>query len=216
MERFVSGPEVAIEAIAWNSADVEILAVFDKPDSLDGPYFEETIYVTPSRLDARLLADAAATLERAVAALGITNGPIHAELRIEARRPVVIEIANRTIGGLCGRSLRFGLMGTSLEVLVLRQALGMKKSMRREKAAAGVLMVPIPRRGVLQRIDGVDAALGVPGITEFEQTIPNGTAMVPVPEGNRYLAFLFAHGPDPLTVESSLRSGWQALEVVVD
>jgi hypothetical protein len=148
--------------------------------------------------------------------LGITQGPVHAELRVDRGRPIVIEVANRTIGGLCGRALRFGLMRTPLEVLVLRQALGLTKPMRRERSASGVLMLPIPRRATLNHIAGVEKALAVPGITGFEQTIPSGAPLVPVPEGNRYLAFLFARGSDPDAVERSLRQGWRALEVVLD
>lgn len=206
VEEFIPGPEVAVEGMLWNG-ELEVLGVFDKPDPLDGPYFEETIYVTPSRLHPEILDEVLATTGRAAAALGLAQGPIHAELRVTDGNVLVIELAARTIGGLCGRSLRFGLMGTSLEVLVLRQALGMRRrGLRREQDASGVMMLPIPAAGTLHAVRGQDRALAVPGIIDLELTMTIGSQLVPLPEGDRYLGFLFARAATPEEVEESLRA----------
>jgi biotin carboxylase len=215
VERFVPGAEVAVEAIMRDGA-FEPLAVFDKPDPLDGPYFEETIYVTPSRLPADALAAIEREAGRAAAALGLREGPVHAELRVSnAGEPVVLELAARSIGGLCSRSLRFGL-GVSLEELILRHALGLPLDVRREDRAAGVMMLPIPRAGVLRRVGGVDAARAVEGIGGVEITVANGRAVRPLPEGDRYLGFIFAKADTPGAVESALREAHARLEVEIE
>jgi hypothetical protein len=206
VERFVAGVEVAVEAMAWDGT-LEILAIFDKPEPLDGPFFEETIYVTPTRHPPEVVDDILDATRRAARALGITQGPVHAEIRVSDGRAIVIEVAARSIGGLCGRSLRFGLMGTSLEVMILRQALGMRKAgLRREPGASGVLMVPIPSAGVLEGFDGVDAMLAIPGVTGFEPAIPIGEQVTPLPEGDRYLGFVFARAASAAEVEGALSS----------
>lgn len=205
VERFTPGSEVAVEAIIWDG-DLEVLAILDKPEPLDGPFFEETIFVTPSRHSAADQAQITDVTRRAAHALGLTHGPVHAEVRIHDGQATVIEIAARSIGGLCGRSLRFGLMGTSLEVMILRQALGMRKiGLRREKTAVGVLMVPIPGEGTLECFDGVEDTLAIPGVTLFEPAIPLGERVIPLPEGDRYLGFVFARAPHPDDVTSALR-----------
>lgn len=208
VERFVSGPEVAVEASVWDGR-LEVLAVFDKPEPLDGPYFEETIYVTPSRLsEAEEVVD---LVRRAASALGLTHGPVHAEVRVEDGRPTLIEIAARSIGGLCGRALRFGLMGSSLEALILAQALGMQTSPHRQPRASGVLMVPTPKTGTLRGFDGIEATLDLPGITAFEPSIAVGDTVMPPPEDGRYLGFVFAGGANPEAVTESLRSAKRTL-----
>ena len=209
VERFVPGPEVAVEAMAWGD-HLEILAIFDKPDPMDGPYFEETIYVTPSRRTDTT--EIEHLVGRAASALGITHGPVHAEVRIEDGTPTLVEIAARSIGGLCGRSLRFGLMGSTLEMMILRQALAMEKpGLRRERTAAGVLMVPIPRSGVLLGFEGVAETQAIPGVTGFEQTIPAGELVRALPEGDRYLGFVFARSETPEAVETALRAARDTL-----
>jgi len=215
VERFVPGPEVAVEGML-HDGELRVLAVFDKPDPLDGPAFEETIYVTPSRLGAGDLAAAHSAVGAATRALGLRQGPIHAEVRVHQGRASVIEVAARTIGGLCARTLAFGA-GRSLEELVIAEALGIELGdLDRRAGAAGVLMVPIPRAGILRGVDGRDRALAVPGITDFEVTIALGRAVAPVPEGNRYLAFVFASGDRPEDVEQALRRAWACIDVRVD
>lgn len=210
-EEFLPGPEVAVEGLVWDG-ELEILAIFDKPDPLDGPTFEETIYVTPTRLPSDTVDEVESLVDRGVAALGLTNGPVHAEIRLGGGHPRLVEVAARSIGGLCGRSLRFGLMDTSLEVVILRQALGMRKpSLRRQPGAAGVMMLPIPGSGRLEGVSGRDEATSVPGITGLEITIPIGGQVVPLPEGDRYLGFLFARGDTPSEVEEALRTAHRAL-----
>jgi biotin carboxylase len=195
---------------------LEVLAIFDKPDPLDGPFFEETIYVTPSRQPALVQASLAATVTAAAAALGLREGPVHAELRVGADgRPVVIEVAARSIGGLCSRALRFGA-GVSLEEVIVRHAVGKGlDGLRREAQASGVMMLPIRARGVLERVSGQDEARAVDGVVGLEITIPVGRSVVPLPEGDRYLGFVFARGPTPAGVELALRKAEAALDIVV-
>ena len=214
VERFVAGAEVALEGL-MRGGRLETLALFDKPDPLEGPYFEETIYVTPSRLPGERGAAAERAAAAAAAALGLCEGPVHAELRLADEGPVVLELAARSIGGLCARSLRFGL-GVSLEELILRHALGMPlDGMTRERAAAGVMMLPIPRAGVLREVRGADAARAVPGVAGLEISIAPGRPVRPLPEGDRYLGFLFAKGERPEDVEASLRQAHALLDVDV-
>ena len=215
VEGFVAGAEVAVEALLVGGV-LEVLAVFDKPDPLDGPFFEETIYVTPSRQPAPILASMAATVTAAAAAVGLREGPVHAELRVGADgRPVVIEVAARSIGGLCARSLRFGA-GVSLEEIIVRHAIGAGlDGLRRETQASGVMMLPIRAAGMLKQVSGQAEALAVDGVVGLEISIPAGRAVVPLPEGDRYLGFVFARGPTPADVELALRRAEAALDVVV-
>jgi biotin carboxylase len=213
VEEYVPGVEVALEGLL-RDGQLEVLAVFDKPDPLDGPYFEETIYVTPSRHDSdelrRVVADGCR-------ALGLVEGPVHAEARIDERgRPVVIEVAARSIGGLCARALTFGA-GVSLEELILRHALGLPlDDLERAPGASGVMMLPTPGNGVLREVTGRDDARAVPGIGGLEITIPPGREVRTLPEGDRYLGFLFARGETPAAVEAALREASSRLTVRID
>jgi biotin carboxylase len=215
VEGYVPGEEVAVEALLRNGR-LEVLALFDKPDPLTGPYFEETLYVTPSRLPDAVQAAASAAVAEAAAAIGLTEGPVHAELRIDPDgRPWLLEVAARTIGGLCARTLRFAA-GVTLEELVLRHALGLPLDPRREHVAAGVMMLPIPRAGQLVAVHGQDEARAVPGITALEISIRPGGAVRPLPEGDRYLGFLFARARTPDAVEDALRTAHAHLQVAID
>jgi biotin carboxylase len=210
VETFIPGQEVALEGLLIH-AQLTVLALFDKPDPLDGPFFEETLYVTPSRHPAPVQAAIVACVEHAAQALGLRQGPIHAELRVNNTGPWLLEIAARTIGGLCSRTLRFG-DGVSLEELVLQQALGVDPSAcARDQRASGVMMLPIPHRGILQAIHGQEDARRVPGIEDLQITIPPGQAVVPLPEGARYLGFLFARAETPAQVEAALREAHRRL-----
>ena len=215
VERYVDGAEVAVEALL-RGGRLEVLAVFDKPDPLVGPYFEETLYVTPSRLPAGTQDRLVEAVAGAAAAIGLVEGPVHAELRIDVEgRPWLLEMAARSIGGLCSRSLRFGA-GVSLEELILRHALGLPLDLVREQAASGVMMLPIPEAGTLVEIRGQEAARAVPGIDGLELSVLPGRPVRPLPEGDRYLGFLFARAATPEAVEAALRAAHACLEVVVD
>jgi biotin carboxylase len=212
VEDFVGGPEFALEGLLI-AGRLRVLALFDKPDPLDGPFFEETIYLTPSRQSQAAQDRIVAAVEQAIAAIGLREGPIHAEVRQGGERPVVLEVAARSIGGLCGRTLRFGA-GISLEELILRHALGLPlDALDRERQAAGVMMIPIPRGGTLRDVGGLIEAQGVPGIAEATITIAIGEEVVPLPEGNRYLGFIVARGPTPEAVERSLRQAHACLRL---
>ncbi len=215
VEDFIPGVEVALEGLL-RAGTLKVLAIFDKPDPLDGPFFEETLYVTPSRLDAGRQREVELAAARATRALGLREGPVHAEVRLNADGAWVLEVAARSIGGLCARTLRFGA-GVTLEELILRHAAGLDLPPHdRERSASGVLMLPIRRAGRLREVRGQAGARAVPGIEGLTITVPRGETLVPLPEGDRYLGFLFARAATPDAVERALRTAWAALEVVVD
>ncbi|HKA58506.1 MAG TPA: ATP-grasp domain-containing protein, partial [Gemmatimonadales bacterium] len=215
VEEFIPGYEVALEGLLMNRR-LQTLAIFDKPDPLDGPFFEETIYVTPSRTPANLQAAITDCAERAASALGLTEGPIHAELRYNERGPWLIELAARPIGGRCSAVLRFGDKGVSLEELILRHALGMPiASLQRERLAAGVMMIPIPGAGTLKEVRGVAEAKAVPLVEDVQITAHVGERLVPFPEGSRYPGFIFARGETPALVERALREAHRRLSFVL-
>ena len=214
VEDFVPGYEVALEGLLVNRR-LHVLALFDKPDPLDGPFFEETIYVTPSSVPAGLQTAIAQCAERAARALGLTEGPVHAELRYNDRGPWLIELAARPIGGRCSAVLRFG-QGVSLEEIILRHALGMPiPSLEREAVAAGVMMIPIPGAGVLREVQGVADARAVPLVEDVQITAHPGERLVPFPEGSRYPGFIFARGGTPTEVEAALRESHRRLTFVL-
>jgi biotin carboxylase len=214
-EEYIPGIEVALEGLLV-SGELNTLALFDKPDPLVGPFFAETIYVTPSRLPAAVQAAIARTTAEACAALGLREGPVHAELRVNEAGPWVLEVAARSIGGLCSRTLRFGT-GMTLEEIILRQALDLPiASLEREGAAAGVMMLPVPRAGTLRAVRGVDDAKRVAGIEDVAITVHAGQALEPLPEGWQYLGFIFARGATPAEVEQALRDAQARLTVEID
>ena len=212
-EAFVPGAEVAVEGLL-RRGQLQVLAVFDKPDALNGPFFEETYYVTPSRHPQATLTRLQQTLQRACDAYGLREGPVHAECRINDEGVWVIEVAARTIGGLCGRLLRFGT-GYLLEDLVVAHALGEDLAVRSGEGAAGVMMIPIPQAGVLRRVEGMVAAQRVPFVEEVIVDVREGYELVPLPEGASYLGFIFAKAPTPEQVEAALRAAHAQLRIVV-
>ncbi len=212
VEAFVPGAEVAVEGLLRGGA-LELLAIFDKPDPLDGPFFEETLYVTPSRHPQHVQEAIRRVTSDAARALGLAEGPVHAELRLAAAGPVVLEVAARSIGGLCARTLRFGA-GLSLEEIVVAHAMGLPiASLSRERSASGVMMLPIPRRGILHGVAGIEAAREVPGVEDVVVTAPEGREVEPLPEGDAYLGFAFARGDRPEDVERALREAHARLRV---
>ena len=214
VEDYIPGIEVALEGILLEGK-LKTLALFDKPDPLEGPFFEETLYVTPSRLSMDIQEALHCATAEAADALGLRHGPIHAELRYNDKGAHLIEIAARTIGGLCARTLRFGT-GMSLEELVIRHAIGQPvETLQREQHAAGVMMIPVPKAGILGEVRGKTAAYCVDGIVEVNITIPIGGEVVPLPEGARYLGFIFARAETPESVETTLREAHRRLEFVI-
>ncbi|HEY6042316.1 MAG TPA: ATP-grasp domain-containing protein, partial [Anaerolineae bacterium] len=190
---------------------------FDKPDPLVGPFFEETIYTTPSRLPDKTQAEILATTKRACAALGLREGPIHAELRVNDHGARVVEVAGRSIGGLCAKILRFGTEHISLEELIIRQAMGMESDLPdREEGAGGVMMIPIPARGILTAVEGLEEARAIAGIEEIDITIALKNKVIPLPEGASYLGFIFARGDSPARVEAILREAHSRLRFVIE
>jgi biotin carboxylase len=210
VEDFIPGFEVALEGILTHG-QLKVLTLFDKPDPLDGPFFEETIYVTPSRLPAQVQQDIAKCVAVAAASLALREGPVHAELRVNEQGPWMLEIAGRSIGGLCSTILEFG-SGMCLEELILRNALGMEiASIEREQRAAGVMMIPIPAGGMLKAVYGVEEAKKVPSVTGVEISAKLHHMLVPLPEGASYLGFIFARGDTPTEVEEAIRKAHKLL-----
>jgi biotin carboxylase len=218
VESYVDGAEVALEGLVHQGL-LEVIALFDKPDPLVGPFFEETIYVTPSRLDHATQDAVIAVARDAVSALGLQHGPVHVEIRIAADGPVVIEVAARSIGGLCSQIIRVDCDDApgetrSLENVILREACALPLgAMHMQDSACGVFMLPIPTGGVLRSVHGVERAESVSGITGVTLSIPIGGVVRPLPEGDRYLGFIFARGDTPVAVEASLREAQSLLEV---
>jgi biotin carboxylase len=210
VEEYVPGAEVAVEGLLTAGA-LEVLAIFDKPDPLEGPFFEETIYVTPSRLPDATCDRIAAVTSAGCRALGLRHGPVHAELRLAKGGPSLIELAARSIGGLCSRTLKFGA-GISLEELILRHALKLdRQPPARDPRAAGVMMIPIPRGGRLEGVRGVDEAKAVRDVEDVVISAHIGQTLVPLPEGSRYLGFLFSRAETPARAEAALREAHRQL-----
>jgi len=232
VETFIPGEEYAVEGVLTDGR-FHAFAIFDKPDALDGPFFEETIYVTPSRQPTAVQARIIETVATAARALGLRHGPIHAECRVNGRDVYMLEVAARPIGGLCSKALRLVAPSAdaspggrsspdperelSLEEVLLRHALGEDVSgYRRERQASGVMMVPIPRRGVYRGVAGIDEARCVQGVDDVRITAKPDALVVPLPEGRSYLGFIFAHAPDAAGVEASLRAAHARLRFNIE
>jgi ATP-grasp domain/L-amino acid ligase C-terminal domain 2/ATP-grasp N-terminal domain len=230
IESFIPGREYAVEALV-ERGELCMLALFDKPDPLDGPFFEETLYITPSRSSEHVQQAIVRAVARAAWAIGLRRGPVHAECRVNDEGVFVLEAAARPIGGLCARSLRFEINGSgreaqhfsasectiSLEELLLRHALG-ESPLRytREASASGVMMIPIPRRGVLRGVHGIPTARAVPHIVDIRITAKTDQALVPLPEGASYLGFIFARAATSALVERSLRDAHAQLTFEIE
>ena len=212
VETYIPGREVAIEGLI-SEGRVRVLAIFDKPDPLEGPYFEESIYVTPSRLPAESQAALEDCAAKTVRALGLTTGPLHAEFRVNEAGPWVLEAAPRSIGGLCSNALRFGQERITLEELLLRHALSLGgDELPREEAASGVMMIPVPRSGIFEGVDGLEEAEKVRGIEEIRITARLRDYVAAWPEGSSYLGFIFARVESPAEAEAALRAAHARLQ----
>jgi biotin carboxylase len=219
LEGFIPGREFAVEGL-MTFGQLQVLAMFDKPDPLDGPFFEETLYITPSRRPADEQMMLVSAVRQAAAAIGLHHGPVHAECRMNEQGVYVLEVAARPIGGLCARTLRF-TSGTgttiSLEELLLRHSIGRSiEDCRRESRASGVMMLPIPRRGILRRTSGIDAARAVPGVDDVRITAKIDQLLLPLPEGASYLGFIFASADEPGDVDTALRRAHRCLGFTID
>ena len=213
LEKFIPGKEVAVEGMLHNG-ELDVLAIFDKPDPLDGPFFEETYYITPTSFSTKIQQEIQQTILSACQAYGLKEGPVHGECRINNKGVWVLEVAARTIGGLCGRLLSLGT-GFSLEELVLLHAMGQRVSSKTLESAAGVLMIPIPAAGILKRVEGQLEAQRIPYIKEVTIEVRDGYELIPLPEGNTYLGFIFAEAPTVKAAEQALRDAHDCLNIVI-
>lgn len=215
IEDFIPGREVALEGLITRGK-LRVLALFDKPDPLDGPYFEESIYVTPSRLPQRALSEIVECATKVAKALGLAEGPVHAEFRVNSGGPWVLEMAPRPIGGLCSRSLRFGPERMFLEELLVRHAMGLPGAdTERESLAAGVMMIPVPASGVFESVEGVERATAVAGVDEVQITARLHDYIEAWPEGSTYLGFIFARAQTPAEAEAALRQAHRELHFTI-
>ena len=215
VEEYIPGTEVAIEGILIDG-DLKLLAIFDKPDPLEGPFFEESIYVTPSRLSAQQQNAIYQCATQAIRSLGLTHGPVHAEFRINEHGIWPIEVAPRPIGGMCAASLVFVSPRHSepiaLEELILRHAIGEDVlGWYRETAASGVMMIPVPSSGILERFSGTDEAKRVRHVTDVQITARLRDEILAWPEGCSYLGFIFAKSESPAVAECALREAHSRL-----
>lgn len=213
IEEYLPGEEIAVEAMLLRGR-VHILTIFDKPDPLEGPFFEETYYVTPTRLSMMQQAEVERVLQMACDAYGLQEGPVHAECRINTNGVFILEVAARTIGGMCGRLLRFGT-GYTLEELALAHAMARSLSLNSEQGAAGVLMIPIPQAGMLKRVEGLLAAQRVRFVEDIDIQVREGHELVPLPEGSSYLGFIFSRAPTVEQAEQALREAHACLNFVI-
>jgi biotin carboxylase len=215
VEDYIPGTEVAVEGILINGK-FKLLAIFDKPDPMEGPYFIETIYTTPSRYPKSVQKEIIETTVNAIKALGLITGPVHAEMRINKKGIWVLEIAARSIGGLCSRALKFE-GDISLEELILRHAIGDDiYRIKREEKAAGVMMMPVLKAGILKEVKNIQSAKQIPGIENIVITIAPEQKLEPLPSGSKYLGFIFARGETPVSVEKAIRKAYSSLEIVID
>jgi formate-dependent phosphoribosylglycinamide formyltransferase (GAR transformylase) len=226
IEEYIDGPEYALEGLLENGR-LRTLAVFDKPDPLDGPFFEETIYVTPSRLTQSARRQLETAVATAATALGLHHGPIHAECRVSPRGVFVLEVAARPIGGLCAKALRFepsddklrsrAQATISFEELLLRHVLGeSSSSWTRESRASAVMMIPIPRSGIYRRVEGLETASHVPHVEEIHITAKADQQLLALPEGSSYLGFIFARAEAPAFAERAVREAHARLKFTID
>jgi len=213
IEQYLPGQEVAVEGIL-NQGQLQILTIFDKPDPLEGPFFEETYYITPSRHSLDIQHQLQDVVQKACVAYGLVEGPIHAECRINDEGVWILEVAARTIGGLCAQLLTHSI-GQSLEALVLSQAMGLPLLDNEQRSASGVLMIPIPEAGVFKRVEGLLQAQRVAGITDINIQIREGYQLVPLPEGASYLGFIFSQADSAKEVEAALRKAHAHLNIIV-
>jgi biotin carboxylase len=214
VERYIEGREFAVEGLV-TAGRFQALAIFDKPDPLEGPFFEETLYVTPSREPAAVQQALLETTSRAVHALGMRHGPVHAELRYNRDGAWMLEAAARPIGGLCAKALRFE-PDVPLEELILRHALGEDMAgARLADPASGVMMIPIPKDGLFESVEGVERARAIAGIEDVMITAKEGQRLIPLPEGASYLGFIFARGDTAGEVEHALRRSHAELRFTI-
>jgi len=213
LEDFIPGKEVAVEAMLHHG-ELDMLAIFDKPDPLEGPFFEETYYITPTSFSEKIQQKVKQTILEACQAYGLSEGPVHAECRINEKGVWILEVAARTIGGMCGRLLSLGT-GHSLEELVLLHAMGKRVEVKKLETAAGVLMIPIPKAGILKRVEGLLQAQRTPYINDVTIDVREGYELIPLPEGNSYLGFIFAEAPTVQKAEQALRDAHACLNIVI-
>lgn len=213
LEEFIPGKEVAVECML-HLGELDVLAIFDKPDPLDGPFFEETYYITPTSYSEKIQQEIRQTVLESCQAYGLNEGPIHAECRINEEGVWILEAAARTIGGLCGRLLSLGT-GYSLEEIVLLHAMGQRVNVKKLNTAAGVLMIPIPRAGILKRVEGLLNAQRTPYISDVTIDVREGYELTPLPEGNSYLGFIFAEAPTVEEAEQALRDAHDCLNIII-
>tara|TARA_B100000029_G_C17545474_1_gene948295 strand:+ start:143 stop:1390 length:1248 start_codon:yes stop_codon:yes gene_type:complete len=213
VEDYIEGKEYVVEGLI-NRGEWETIGLIEKPALMEGPFFEETIYLSPAEIPDSLAALLTETVENACRKLNITHGPIHAECRVNDDGAWLIELGLRTIGGRCSRIVDAHNF-YKLEELVVLNALGIKPIVKKQDSISGVMMIPVATQGILRRVEGLEKARAISFITGVEIDIRPGEQLVPWPEGFRYPGFIFARGDEPSKVEGALWSAFRCLTFVV-
>lgn len=212
IEEYIDGIEIAYEGFLQNG-QLETITIFDKPDPLVGPYFEETIYVTPSTLSNELQRSIKEVIQEACKAYGLVTGAIHAECRIDSENKIwILEIASRTIGGDCARMLDNENFG--IEELAISLAISRPVEVVMPEQARGVMMIPIRQKGLLKRVEGLLEANKVKHIDKIDIIINEGHELIPLPEGNQYLGYIFASADTAEQVTAAIREAYAQLKFV--
>ena len=155
-------------------------------------------------------------MQSACKILGLSHGPIHAEVRLSETKCYVIDLAARSIGGLCARTLSFG-SGLGLEEILISHSVGAAIETKGDaEGASGVMMIPIPSRGTYMGVQGLDRARAVEGIEEVTMSVAKGDSLVPLPRGNEYLGFIFSRAANPAAAEEALRQAHAFLEFDIE
>ena len=212
IEEYIDGIEIAYEGYLYRG-ELHTITIFDKPDPLVGPYFEETIYVTPSALEVDLQLKIKSVLQDACNAYGLSTGAVHAECRIDQDKKIwILEIASRTIGGDCARILDNENFG--IEELAIMLAIEQPVEANMPDQARGVMMIPIREHGLLKRVEGLLDANRVEGIDKIDIIISEGHELVPLPEGNQYLGYIFATADTAEKATAAIREAYAHLKFI--
>lgn len=212
IEAYIDGIEIAYEGYLQNKK-LNTITIFDKPDQLTGPYFAETIYVTPSSLDNDLQLAIKMEIEKSCKAYGLVTGSIHAECRIDKNNKVwILEIASRTIGGDCARILDNN--NYSLEEMAILLSIGKNITIKKSKKARAVMMIPIKQKGLLKRVEGLSLANKVKHIDSIDIIINQGHELIPLPEGNQYLGYIFSSADTSEKATEAIRMAYDILTFI--
>ena len=215
IEEYIDGKEYALEGTIINS-ELKKIVIFDKPVEYKHPYFEESIYITPSELSSEAEKRVVSIVDKACKKIGLEDGPVHVEFKINENQIFIIEINPRMIGGLCSRCLSFGLFKVSLEEIILHAFMNNElKNIELLNNYVGVLMIPTPKSGKFISINKKELE-NIQNISNVEITVPEGSDLLEPPYGDKYLGFAFSQGIDKKTVNESLLTAMNLANPIIE